>query len=370
MGNGRLILLSMFELSGLLGCSGKHLLVGEDGTAGRQAGQSGAFGGIAGASGQAGGGLGGTVASGVGGNATGGTTGTAGSGGATGTGGAAGQAGGTAPRSLRLLAGGLGGPGNVDGTGTAARFGFPRGPASDGAGNFYVADTGTIRKIVIATGAVTTLAGATGQLGNADGTGAAARFSGPNGIASDGAGNLYVADRDTIRKVVIATGAVTTLAGAAGQFGSTDGTGAHARFIGASSIVGDGAGNLYLSDVAQTDIDSHIFLRKIVIATGAVTTLTDWLSNTFYGSPPGGIASDGAGNLYLADDDAIRKVVVATGATTTLAGSTGQSGSADGTGAAASFSRPSRRPPPGEDSIRPSLYRKKRSPAVTLRSRR
>ena len=369
MRSGCLIFLSIlgsagsFGSLGLLACSGGSQDPrngGAGGHAGSSGGQAGATAGAAGsitpsgtggalgaagaggAAGQPSGG-GGTTNSGGAGHAAGGTmggAGTGGSGGATGVGGAAGQPVDTTSPGLRLLAGGLGGPGNVDGTGAAARFGFPSGMASDGAGNFYVADSGTIRKIVIATGAVTTLAGATGQLGSADGTGAAASFTGPNGIASDGAGNLYVADRDTIRKVVIATGAVTTLAGAAGQFGSTDGTGAHARFIGASAIVGDGAGNLYVSDVMQGDSTGHIFLRKIVISTGAVTTLTDWLTNTSYGSPPGGITSDGAGNLYLADDDAIRRVAVATGATTTLAGSTGQPGSADGTGAAASFAGP------------------------------
>ena len=82
----------------------------------------------------------------------------------------------------------------------------------------------TIRKVVIATGAVTTLAGTAGVTGAADGTGAAARFNGPYGIASDGAGNLFVADtgNHTIRKIVIATGAVTTLAGAASLSGSAE----------------------------------------------------------------------------------------------------------------------------------------------------
>ena len=69
--------------------------------------------------------------------------------------------------------------------------------ASDGAGNLFVADTynNTIRKIVIATGAVTTLAGFPGGYGDSfDGKGAAARFNFPRGVASDGAGNLFVAD--------------------------------------------------------------------------------------------------------------------------------------------------------------------------------
>jgi NHL repeat len=88
-----------------------------------------------------------------------------------------------------------GGPGNVDGIGSAARFNSPFGVAVDSVGNVYVADTqnSTIRKITPA-GVVTTLAGRAGWDGPADGTGGAARFYRPNGVAVDSAGNVYVAD--------------------------------------------------------------------------------------------------------------------------------------------------------------------------------
>ncbi|MGH3513119.1 MAG: hypothetical protein ACRDRB_12685, partial [Pseudonocardiaceae bacterium] len=88
----------------------------------------------------------------------------------------------------------------------------------------------TIRKVTAA-GVVTTLAGTAGMFGSADGTGAAARFNHPAGVAVDSAGNVYVADGSaTIRKVT-AAGVVTTLAGTAGMFGSADGTGAAASLI-------------------------------------------------------------------------------------------------------------------------------------------
>ncbi|HEX9104788.1 MAG TPA: hypothetical protein VF997_21400, partial [Polyangia bacterium] len=108
----------------------------------------------------------------------------------------------------------------TDGTGAAARFNSPNGLALDGSGNLFVADQNnhTVRQIAIASGAVTTLAGGAGMRGSVDGTAAAARFNMPHALAPDGAGNLYVADtrNHTIRKVSIATGVVSTWAGQAG----------------------------------------------------------------------------------------------------------------------------------------------------------
>ncbi len=253
-------------------------------------------------------------------------------------------------KTLALLAGGLGGPGSADDTGTAARFSAPYGVAGDGAGNLYIADTNncTLRKMVIATGVVTTLAGTAGRCGSADGTAAAARFDGPAGVASDGAGTLYVADTQghTIRKVVIATGAVTTLAGAAGQPGSGDGIAAAARFNTPHGVAADGAGNLYVADTANHTV------RKIAIATATVSTLagapgqgpggSDGVGAAARFNAPQGVVSDGAGNLFVADsgNHTIRKVVVATAAVGTLAGAAGQADTTDGVGAAARFFYP------------------------------
>jgi sugar lactone lactonase YvrE len=126
-----------------------------------------------------------------------------------------------------------------------------------------------IRKIVLATGVVSTLAG-DGTLNYLDATGAAAQFNGSKGIAIDGTGtNLYVADsaNNRIRKIVVATGVVTTLAGDGTSNYSDNANGLLAQFKGPTGIVIDATGtNLYVAE----EFGSRI--RKIVVATGAVTT--------------------------------------------------------------------------------------------------
>jgi hypothetical protein len=246
---------------------------------------------------------------------------------------------------LELLAGDIGGTGDCDGTGAAARFTSPSGIAVDGTGNVYVADTNnsTIRKITPA-GVATTLAGSVRKFGSADGTGAAARFDFPSGVAVDGAGNVYVADTNnsTIRKIT-PTGVVTTLAGSPGMSGGADGTGAAARFSLPSGAAVDIAGNVYIADR-----DNHTIRR--ISPTGVVTTLAgtagmlgsaDGTGAAARFSSPTGLAVDGAGNVYVADtDNATIRRITAAGVVTTLAGTAGATGSADGTGAAARFSNP------------------------------
>lgn len=238
------------------------------------------------------------------------------------------------------------GQGGADGPGAMASFRLPQGVALDGLGNLYVADTQnhTIRKIVTATGVVSTLAGTALAAGSADGKGAAARFQAPGGVAADAAGNVYVADTGscTIRKIVAATADVTTVAGTAGMCAQTNGTGAAARFNRPGGLALDGAGNLYVADTFNCGV------RKIVLATGAVTTLTGgtgcessivnaktlWYPRTLAWAP-GGI-------LYVADggNHAIRRVDAATGAITALAGLPDVPGLLDEAGPAARFNRP------------------------------
>jgi hypothetical protein len=194
--------------------------------------------------------------------------------------------------------------GSANGTGAAARFNRPTALAADAAGNLYVADmsNSAIRKITPA-GVVTTFAGTAGTPGSADGVGASARFAGPEGIAVDSAGNIYVADtiNHTIRKIT-ADGTVTTLAGTAGASGSVDGVGAAARFNQPTRIVVDADGRIYVSDS-----DNHTIRR--IAADGTVTTIggsgvpgsADGAGAAAEFSSPMGLALSSSGLLYIAD---------------------------------------------------------------------
>jgi len=247
---------------------------------------------------------------------------------------------------VSTLAGLAGRSGSADGTGSAARFAGPRGVVVDAAGTIYVADSGnhTIRTITPA-GVVGTLAGLVGTVGSADGTGSAARFGNPYGVAIDVAGSVYVADQNnhTIRKVTPA-GVVSTLAGLAGTSGSADGTASVARFVFPTGVAVDAAGNVYVADAGNETI------RKITPA-GAVSTLaglagssgsTDGTGAAARFKNPNSVAVDAAGNVFVGDKQnyTIRRITPA-GVVSTLAGLAGIFGSADGTGSAARFLNPS-----------------------------
>src|ERR1035438_475343 len=146
--------------------------------------------------------------------------------------------------------------GRADGIGSAASFVYPIGIATDSAANIYVADkvSNTIRKIS-PTGVVTTVAGTAGVSGHADGIGKDASFAGPVAVATDSTGNVYVADYGnyTIRKIA-PNGVVTTFAGAAGVAGNADGSGASASFTTPYSIATDSAGNVFVAERASDTI--------------------------------------------------------------------------------------------------------------------
>jgi sugar lactone lactonase YvrE len=226
------------------------------------------------------------------------------------------------------VAGSKGSFGGIDGAGDAARFSILRGMTFDQTGFiFYVTDGFRIRMLSLH-GPVWTLAGSFRIPGSTDGTVRQARFKAPTGIAIDKAGNLYVADMYTIRKITPG-GAVSTLAGLDGHAGRVDGVGADARFGDqAKGIAVDGAGAVFVADGWNHGI------RKIS-PDGRVATMSPSFVHA------SGIALDKAGNLFVSDSGNHTIVEIANdGAVIVLAGQAGQPGNADGVGAAARFNQP------------------------------
>jgi sugar lactone lactonase YvrE len=237
-------------------------------------------------------------------------------------------------------------PSSSDGIGTAARFNAPGAVSVDAADNVYVADAGngTIRKITPA-GDVTTVAGTAGVVGTADGTGASAQFKGPSGVAVDAKGNIYVADTDnhTIREIS-PSGAVTTLAGTAGAFGSADGSGAAARFSGPSGVAVDAGGTVYVADTGNNtirEISPGGVVTTLAGGPGTVGGFADGAGSSARFESPEGVAVDAKGDVYVADtgNNAIR-VTSSAGIVTTLAGAPSSAGNADGPLATAQFGAP------------------------------
>jgi sugar lactone lactonase YvrE len=284
--------------------------------------------------------------------------------------------------SLSLVAGVLGGPGNLDGVGSGGRLERPSGLVLDGSGNLYIADPNlyTIRQLNLATGALTTVAGLTGFSASKDGLGSAARFVVPEALASDGAGNLFVLDGyNGIRRVSLSNFAVTTYSKATAAWspisvafyagtlfvdngamieeippsgaasvlagsstsGYADGSGSTATFGGAEMVASDGQGNLYVADFFNSTI------RKVVVSSGQVTTVAGIARNAGCQSGaiatatlenPNGVAFVAPATLYVSDTCGVRTVDLAAETVETLAGG-GKVGS-DGVGSAAGFWSP------------------------------
>jgi sugar lactone lactonase YvrE len=231
----------------------------------------------------------------------------------------------SAAGAVTTLAGSAGVFGYMDGTGAAAQFSGVGGIAVDPMGNVYVTEfyNHTVRKISPA-GVVSTLAGSAGQSGYAEGRGGQARFSSPNNAAVDAQGNVYITDyaNNAIRKIT-PDGTVSTFAGAA-ESGSADGAASVARFNGPNSLAFDAHGNLWVTDAGNNTV------RKITAA-GVVSTVagtagapgsSDGVATAARFNYPWGIAVDSRGALYVADagNNSVRRIDHAGKVTTIIGG--------------------------------------------------
>ena len=232
------------------------------------------------------------------------------------------------------LEAGFGGDG---GPATSAWLSNPSGVAVDGQGNVYVADTENYRvRRVSSGGKITTFAG-TGKRGFSGDGGPAtsAQLSHPNatgqGLAADGQGNVYIADAYQLRKVS-RDGTIKTIAGTGAYGFSGDGVPATSAVFGTlAGVAVDGHGNVFLAD-------RYCACVRKVSAGGTITTFAGTAERRGFagdGGPatsaqldPTGVAVDGQGNVYIADGDRVRRVDPH-GTITTVAGG-GKGGLGDG----------------------------------------
>jgi hypothetical protein len=229
----------------------------------------------------------------------------------------------------------------VTGTGTSgfsgdgglaidAQLDSPTGVAFDQVGNLYIADrfNHRIRQVIAATGIITTVAGSgltghgNGGFSGDGGPASEAQLNYPTHVAMDGAGNVYIADSENhrIRQVLAATGIITTVAGSGltgngnGGFSGDGGPATDAQLNYPSGVAVDGQGNLFIAD------NSNHRIRKVIAATGVITTVAGSGIAGYSGdngpasdaqlNMPSDVAFDGVGNLYIGDQDnhCIRRV--------------------------------------------------------------
>ena len=238
------------------------------------------------------------------------------------------------------------------GAATSATLNQTVGVALDGSGNIYITDYGNnvVRKVTAATGIISTVAG--NGIGGYSGDGAAAtsaRLNGPEVLAVDASGNLFINDANNscIRKVTIATGIITTIAGTGGAGYNGDGIAATAAQLNYPQGVGiDASGNIYIAD------QSNYRIRKVNAATGLISTIAGTGAGGYSGdggaataatlNQPAAVDVDVSGNVYIADygNNVIRKVTVATGIITTVAGTSGGYSGDGGAATSAQLNQP------------------------------
>lgn len=245
------------------------------------------------------------------------------------------------PEGIVSTLAGSGTSGSSDGTGAAAQFNVPMGIAIDSSNNLYVADKDNdlIRKVTTPGGVVTTFAG-DGTPGYNDATGTSAQFDAPISVAVDSGDNVFVADRNNRRIRKITPGGVVTTFAGDGTNASVDGTGVLASFQIIRSLGIDTSDNLYAADQVGELIRKITPGAVVTTLAGSTTGFVDGTGAAAQFSSPSSIVADGAGNVYVAEtgNDAIRKVTPA-GVVTTVTG-TGTAGDVNGLRSNAQFTNP------------------------------
>jgi trimeric autotransporter adhesin len=224
-------------------------------------------------------------------------------------------------------------------TATNASLNNPGGVAADGAGNIYIADTANnaIRRVVVSTGLIQTVAGHGGAACNFSGNGGSATnalMCTPAGIFVDGSGNFFIADtgNHVVREVVFATGNIVTVAGiGTAGFSGDGGFAIQAQLRSPSSVYVDSIGNIFIADtgnhcireVPATGPNANKILTIAGIGTSAGYSGDPGPATAAQLNLPGSVYLDGFGNIYVADtgNHVIRKVTGGVGGNiTTIAG--------------------------------------------------
>ena len=219
---------------------------------------------------------------------------------------------------------------------TGAQLSGPQGLAVDSAGNLYIADTQNHRVRKVAGGAISTVAGSgTAGFGGDGAAAGSAQLNAPFGVAVDAAGNLYIAEfgNNRVRKVST-NGNISTLAGnGVSGYGGDGGQATSAMINGPQGVAVDGSGNVYIADTANNRV-------RRVAPNGVITTVAGNGAAGFNGDGgsalnaqvgnPVAVAVDSVGNVFIADGSARVRKLFLSGIITTIAGAGTRGYSGDG----------------------------------------